>query len=243
MASPAPDRPDPEALSAKLGFDVPAALEKYTFENPTYPGITEERLFECWRCSRLCSSWKFTGLYGQRGPYAPAESTSVYAVLERMVLGNNMSACERCTREMVERPTRRPRLRQSIEGATARSFSERRWNRDGPYRGRWMFEVQVKVNGHPIGSTTFRHVGYSKQLYTTKQAAADAYKAANPHMRTIRKESKWCSDWDPETGLRFAIRKVENVERTIEVPWDAALSTPSGSGDDAAPAPAPAPAP
>ena len=212
--------PDSEALNTRWGFDVAAAMEKYTFENPRHPGSDEERLFECWRCACLQPSWHFKGMYDHRCTCNDRELTSVYAVLGRIVVGGSMGACVECEQELSDRPARPPRPRRSTMNAMVRSFSERRWNQDGPYSGRWMLEAQVKVNGHPTGSVTFRQVGFLKPLYMTKQAAADAYNAGNPHLRAIRKESQWRSDWDPETGLRFIVRKRENVERTIAPPWE-----------------------
>ena len=52
-----------------------------------------------------------------------------------------------------------------------------------------------------------RHMGYMNIIFETKQDAATYYNKFNPHMPQLNNESKWCSEWDPETFLMYIIRE------------------------------------
>jgi hypothetical protein len=55
----------------------------------------------------------------------------------------------------------------------------------------------------------FEHVGYFNKIFRTKRAAAEYYNAANPHMRHLNAHNTWASDWDPNTQIRYVVRKFD----------------------------------
>jgi hypothetical protein len=73
----------------------------------------------------------------------------------------------------------------------------------------YMLEVQKyiedahakKLNGR------FKHVGYIKKLFRSKREACEYYDMHNPHMRSLNAHRTYKSDWDPETKLRYLVRK------------------------------------
>ena len=50
------------------------------------------------------------------------------------------------------------------------------------------------------------HIGYLTELFSTRKQAAEFYKKHNPHMRDMRAETEWYSDWDPVTRYMFVVR-------------------------------------
>lgn len=79
----------------------------------------------------------------------------------------------------------------------------------------WMLEVQRnKMEG-------FVHVGYMRAIFRSKSKAAAYYKRHNLHMRDLNAHGTWRSDWDPETMLRYAVRRFDREVMTIP-PFDPA---------------------
>ena len=203
------------AVNDFYGFDVKAAAEEWTFPHPTrWPDAHEERLFECWRCSAVRPASSFSRK-------DDLIDNPMNDVLGSIVLDCTSTACDMCVRDLTERPPMRPRKRKAdvLKGLTTNSSFDHGGCWNNTTSGKWMFEVQVMVTGHPIKCSTFHHVGYMNRGWPSKQAAADAYKKEFPHMRVIRKEFNWTSDWDPITRLRFVIRELTNVERLIKCTW------------------------
>lgn len=201
------------------GFDVAAAMQAYTVPDDRWPEADDERLFECWRCAGFRPAWHFPGSYGKLDDSYYGVNR-VASVLARLVLGGNMTACQMCVDDVTVRYSpMRPRKRKAEGGVAVQPLHTVAHPQQGGHAGRWMMEVQVMVKGHPVRCSTFHHVGYIDKLFGSRKAAAAEYHAANPHMRPIRKESDWTSDWDPVSRRRFVIRKVCNVERTLACPW------------------------
>ena len=197
------------------GFDVAAAMQAYTVPDRSWPEIASERLFECWRCAVFHPSDDFPGSYGKYDDGYRGVNR-VVSVLMRMVIGGNMTACQRCVDDVAVRPATTPRKRKNNPEEEYQPLKRAPLPKESA--GAWMFEVQVMVIGE-WRSCTFHHVGYIVKTFGTKKAAADEYHAANPHMRPIQKESDWTSDWDPVTRRRFIVRKVYNVQRELACPW------------------------
>lgn len=61
----------------------------------------------------------------------------------------------------------------------------------------------------------FVHVGYMKQRFITKNAAAAYYDAHNPHLRPLMAHSTGVSDWDPNTRLRYIPRLAHGARMTV----------------------------
>lgn len=68
------------------------------------------------------------------------------------------------------------------------------------------------VVGGPNGA--FEHVGYMNKLFKTKKRAEAYYYKHNSHMRRINRHG--ASDWDPDTGLRYVVRRYER--ENLEIP-------------------------
>ena len=199
------------------GFDVAIAMKMFTVPSLSWPDDNSERLFECWRCAAFCPSTHFPGRFGEYDEHSGGVNR-IASVLGRAVIDGNMSACKRCVLDATVRPTTTPRTRKMLEtDASHQPLKRAHTHSDGV--GGWLFEVQVMVEGNPIRCSTFHHVGYIAKTFSTKQAAADEYRAANPHMRSIQRETDWTSDWDPVTRRRFIIRKNSNVECMVACPW------------------------
>lgn len=50
----------PDEVARFLGFELDAALERWTRPDPHFPDIQEERLFPCWACNKWVNRYKFT---------------------------------------------------------------------------------------------------------------------------------------------------------------------------------------
>ena len=74
----------------------------------------------------------------------------------------------------------------------------------------FILEVQeFHSNGHiehPEWNGKFEHIGYLNMIFKTKQSACDYYDIHNPHMRNLNTHNNFCSDWDPNTHLRYIVR-------------------------------------
>jgi hypothetical protein len=75
----------------------------------------------------------------------------------------------------------------------------------------YILEVQYfDVDGHlhhPEWNGKAEHIGYMNKLFTTKNKACYYYDNHNPHMRSLNAHNNWISDWDPNTRLRYVVRK------------------------------------
>lgn len=75
----------------------------------------------------------------------------------------------------------------------------------------YILEVQrFDGNGHmihPEWNGKSEHIGYMNKLFKTKLDAAIYYNIHNPLMRPLNAHKKWCSDWDPNTHLRYIVRE------------------------------------
>jgi len=60
------------------------------------------------------------------------------------------------------------------------------------------------------------HVGYMKAKFRSKKDACSYYDRHNPHMRSLNAHGTWESDWDPNTHLRYIVRKDYWLIDTIE---------------------------
>lgn len=67
-----------------------------------------------------------------------------------------------------------------------------------------------------IPKTGFLHVGYVDKIFKTKKQASDYYdKYHVPPMRSLNAHKSWCSDWHPETRLRYVVRVFDGECRSI----------------------------
>lgn len=234
-----PQEPQPsdglQDVNDYWGTDVDAALHNFTVPSSRFPGVPEERLFECWRCSTMMPHWRFSG--GTPNPYDGGGHryvglNRVHCILAQIVLANEMTACDDCVGDFAYRPAVKPRKRRAEDGIRSKlhkrsktDLQKRARGGDEGSRGTWMFEVQVRVPHGPqeAGAMTRRatycHLGYIDKQFLSKQSAAEAFRAANPHMRAICKNTDWTSDMDPDTRRRYVIRKVDGVECKLAYPW------------------------
>lgn len=53
----------------------------------------------------------------------------------------------------------------------------------------------------------YLHQGYMNKKFRTRKEACKYYRNHNPHMREITEESRYRSDWDPETKLLYIVRE------------------------------------
>ena len=179
-------------------FDYAEAIRLYTFPHPSFPDVVEERCFECWQCHDRKPAWYFNYGEDKWGP-ANGEGWTAFTRALGHVANNHRRVCDCCESELCyepgpSRPAKRARVRHETDGG-----------------GQWMIEVQKCVKGHPIGNATFHHVGYMCRTYPSKPAAAADYALHNPHMRPMRSGKgilmPYVSDWDPDTRLRYIVRR------------------------------------
>jgi hypothetical protein len=84
----------------------------------------------------------------------------------------------------------------------------------------YVLEVQifipkaVKLGTQCTGN--YIHVGYMNYVFKTKTRAAEYYNRYNPHMKSLSKNSKWVSDWDPDTHLRYVVRTYNGETKNIQ---------------------------
>lgn len=62
----------------------------------------------------------------------------------------------------------------------------------------------------------FKHIGYINRLFNTEKKACCEYDKRFPRMRSLNAFSTLCSDWDPDTKLRYLIRPYNCELLTIE---------------------------
>ncbi len=62
-------------------------------------------------------------------------------------------------------------------------------------------------NIHPEWNGKCEHIGYMNKIFKTKQEASDYYDKYNPNMRSLNAHNTWCSDWNPQTHLKYIVRE------------------------------------
>lgn len=62
----------------------------------------------------------------------------------------------------------------------------------------------------------FQHIGYMNALFNFRNEAADYYNKYNPLMRKLNAHKTWKSDWDPNTKLRYIVRKHDREVMAID---------------------------
>ena len=82
----------------------------------------------------------------------------------------------------------------------------------------YVLEAQEFVQ-EPLNEKGFYHRGYMNKIFKTKQEACDFYDIHNPNMRSLNAHNTWCSDWDPNTYLRYVVRKFNCEHMSIDS-WD-----------------------
>lgn len=70
-------------------------------------------------------------------------------------------------------------------------------------------EIAIAMNG------IFTHIGYMDKVFLSKQEACEYYDKHNKHMRSLNAHGTWSSDWDPNTRLRYVVRKYDGECRTV----------------------------
>lgn len=79
-------------------------------------------------------------------------------------------------------------------------------------------KFETNMDSAMRNSTKLFHVGYMNKIFTTKKEAIDYYNKHNRHMRRMN-EDDLCSDWDPDTCLKYIIRENYGIYSNI-VPFD-----------------------
>ncbi len=62
----------------------------------------------------------------------------------------------------------------------------------------------------------YKHLGYMKGKFRTKQDAVSYYNRHNPHMRPLNADNNCKSDWDPNTKRMYIIRDDYFLNSTID---------------------------
>lgn len=65
----------------------------------------------------------------------------------------------------------------------------------------------------------FNHLGYMQALFRSRRQACAYYDFWNPHMRPLNEHGTYCSARDPETNIRYVVRKFYRETQTIP-PFD-----------------------
>lgn len=71
-------------------------------------------------------------------------------------------------------------------------------------------------NGWLVSGGKFRHVGYMKAKFKTKDDAVSYYDRHNPHMRSLNAHNNYRSDWDPTTKLLYIVREDHDINDDID---------------------------
>lgn len=71
-------------------------------------------------------------------------------------------------------------------------------------------------NGWLVSGGKFRHVGYMKAKFKTKDDAVSYYDRHNPHMRSLNAHNNYRSDWDPKTKLLYIVREDHHINDDID---------------------------
>ena len=87
----------------------------------------------------------------------------------------------------------------------------------GGYKKGYTLEVQ-RYDGvmwkHDPSVGKFFHIGYMKALFPNKRFACKYYDKWNSHLRPINLHGTYCSAIDPESKLRYIIRKFHGETQT-----------------------------
>jgi len=78
----------------------------------------------------------------------------------------------------------------------------------------YVLEVQKWIP-EPLEEKGFIHIGYMDKVFTSKLEAIQYYDEHNKHMRSINVFDNLCSDWDPNTYLRYIVRAYYGEKQTI----------------------------
>lgn len=77
----------------------------------------------------------------------------------------------------------------------------------------YVLEAQRYIHGKG-----FEHVGYMEVLFRSPKKSCEYYDATmTPRMRSLNAHGTWRSDWDPDTCLRYVIRKYSGEVCTLKV--------------------------
>ena len=77
----------------------------------------------------------------------------------------------------------------------------------------------------------YKHIGYMKAMFKTKEDAVSYYDRHNPHMRSLNAYNTYCSDWDSKTKLLYIVRDDHLINDTIDpfskddLPYDNGTTT------------------
>merc|ERR1712166_663528 len=82
----------------------------------------------------------------------------------------------------------------------------------------YVLEV-VRVVPVNDSSHVFKHVGYMRAVFRTKENAASYYDRHNTHMPGLNDKKTWRSEVDPDTHLMYIVREDYGVEDII-TPFD-----------------------
>jgi hypothetical protein len=72
----------------------------------------------------------------------------------------------------------------------------------------YMLEVQYfHDDKYSYSNTRFTHLGYITKIFKSKKDASNYYNQHNPHMKPLNECESQVSDYDPNTKLRYIIRR------------------------------------
>ena len=72
------------------------------------------------------------------------------------------------------------------------------------------------VNGYLEQGGKYKHIGYMKGKFKTKNDAVSYYNRHNSHMRSLNAHNTYISDWDPNTKLLYIVRDDYLINATID---------------------------
>ena len=64
--------------------------------------------------------------------------------------------------------------------------------------------------------TKIKHIGYMKGKFKTKNDAVSYYDRHNTHMRSLKGNGTYISDYDPETKLMYIVRDDYLINSTVD---------------------------
>ena len=89
-------------------------------------------------------------------------------------------------------------------------------------KGKYVLEVCEFIdevegdNGWLKQGTKIKHIGYMKGKFKTKNDAVSYYDRHNNHMRSLKGNDTYISDYDPETKLMYIVRDDYLINSTID---------------------------
>lgn len=100
IGSPLPTKADTvETTNDFYGYNVAQAIATFTLNNDAYPGIAEERAFQCWHCGKMSPAHTFD-------PLGSDDSISHFYRLLGNCVANKRPACTACCTTLTVRPAR-----------------------------------------------------------------------------------------------------------------------------------------